>query len=135
MRPCKITNNCCIKRVRITNGFSYFHVERQCLFLNPTSFCELKFPLNFLTSVCLVAQSCPTLCDPMAWSLPGSSVHGDSPGKNTGVHCHALYQGIFPTQGSNSSLPHCGRIPYCLSHQGNPRIMEWIAYPFSRGSS
>ena len=37
----------------------------------------------------------------MDCSLPGSSVHGDSPGKNTGVGCHALLQGIFPTQGLN----------------------------------
>ena len=43
--------------------------------------------------VCLVAQSCLTLCNPMACSLPDSSVHGDSPGKNTGVGCHALLQG------------------------------------------
>ena len=57
--------------------------------------------------VCLVAQSCPTLCDPMDCSPPGSSVHGDSPGKNTGADCHALTQGIFPTQGSNWGLPHC----------------------------
>ena len=42
----------------------------------------------------LVAQSCPTLCDPMACSPPGSSVHGDSPGMSTGVGCHALLQGI-----------------------------------------
>ena len=35
--------------------------------------------------LCLVAQSCPTLCDPMDYSLSGSSFHGDSPGKNTGV--------------------------------------------------
>ena len=47
----------------------------------------------------LVTQSCLTLCDPMDCSLPGSSVHGDYPGKNTGVGCHALLQGIFPTQG------------------------------------
>ena len=40
----------------------------------------------------LVTQSCLTLCDPMDCSLPGSSVHGDSPGKNTGVGCHALLQ-------------------------------------------
>ena len=40
----------------------------------------------------LVAQSCPTLCDPMDYSPPGSSVHGDSPGKNTGVGCHFLLQ-------------------------------------------
>ena len=45
-----------------------------------------------------VAQSCLTLCDPMDCSLPGSSVHGDSPGKNSGVGCHALLQGIFLTQ-------------------------------------
>ena len=49
-------------------------------------------------------QSCPTLCDPMDCSPPDSSVHGDSPGKNTGVACHALLQGIFPTQGLNSRL-------------------------------
>ena len=52
--------------------------------------------LQISTVLCLVAQSCPTLCDPMDCSLPGSSVHGDSPGKNTGVGCHALLQGIFP---------------------------------------
>ena len=50
-------------------------------------------------------QSCLTLCDPMDCSPPGSSVHGDSPGKNTGVGCHALLQGIFPIQGlSQGSL-------------------------------
>ena len=50
----------------------------------------------------LVTQSCLTLCDPMDCSPPGSSVHGDSPGKNTGVGCHFLLWGIFPAQGSNS---------------------------------
>ena len=52
----------------------------------------------WLYHVCLVTQMCPTLCDPMDCSPPGFSVHGDSPGKNTGVGCHALLQGIFPTQ-------------------------------------
>ena len=65
----------------------------------------------------------------------GPSVHGDSPGKNTGVSCHALLQGIFPTQGSNPGLLHCRWILYHLSHQGSLRILEWVAYPFSRGSS
>ena len=37
-------------------------------------------------------------------SLPGSSVHGDSADENTGVDCHSLLQGIFPTQGSNPCL-------------------------------
>jgi len=43
-------------------------------------------------------QSSPTRWDPMDCSLPGSSVHGDSPGKNTRVGCHFLLQGIFSTQ-------------------------------------
>ena len=67
--------------------------------------------------LCLVAQSCLTFCHPIDCSPPGSSIHGDSPGKNTGVGCHALFQGIFPSQGSNPGLPHCRRILYCLSHQ------------------
>ena len=47
----------------------------------------------------------------------------------------SLLQGIFPTQGLNPGLLHCRRILYQLSHQGSPRILEWITYPFSRGSS
>ena len=69
----------------------------------------------------LVTQLRLILCDPMDCSLPGSSVHGDSPGKNTGVCCHALLQGFFPTQGLNPSLLYCGWILYCLSHQGSPQ--------------
>ena len=42
----------------------------------------------------------------------------NSPGKNTGVGCHSLLQGIFPTQGSSSRLLHCRQILYLLSHQG-----------------
>ena len=53
-------------------------------------------------------------------SAPGSSVHGDSPGQNTGVGCHFLLQGIFPTQGLNLCLLHRRRIPYCMNHQGRP---------------
>ena len=75
------------------------------------------------------------LYDLMYCSPPVSTIHGDTPGKNDGVNCHALLQRIFPTQGSNSGLPCSGWILYHLSHQGNPRILEWVAYPFSRGSS
>ena len=67
-------------------------------------------------------------------SPPGFPVDGDSPGKNTGVSCHALLQGIFPTQGSNPGSQHCKWILYGLSHQRNPRILEWVAFPFSRGT-
>ena len=86
--------------------------------------------------LCLVTQSCqlcPALCNFMDCSPSGSSVHGDSSGKNTGVGCHAFLQ-IFPTQGLNPGLPHCGWILYHLSHQGGQRILEWAAYPFSSGS-
>ena len=62
------------------------------------------------------------LCDPIDCSLPGSSVHGDSPGKNSGVGHYALLQGIFPTQWSNPGLLHCRQIPHQLSHQGSPTI-------------
>jgi len=58
----------------------------------------------------------------MNYSPPGSAVHGDSPGKNTGVGCHALLWRIFPTQGSNPGLLHCSQILYQLSYQGNPVI-------------
>ena len=59
----------------------------------------------------------------------------NSPGQNTGVGSLSLLQGIFPTQGSNPGLPHCRQILYQLSHKGSPRILEWVAYPFCRGSS
>ena len=55
--------------------------------------------------VCLVAQPTRLHCP------------RDSPGKNTGVGCYLLLQGIFLTQGSNLHLLHCRQILYCLSHQ------------------
>ena len=57
----------------------------------------------------------------------------NSPGQNTGVGSRFLCQGIFPTQGLNSGLPHCRWILYQLSHQACPKILEWVAYPFSQG--
>ena len=53
----------------------------------------------------LCAQSCPTLCDRMDGSPPGSSVHGDTPGKNTRVSCHALLQGNLPNPGIEARSP------------------------------
>ena len=91
---------------------------------------------KYIKSVCVcvhfVAQSYLTLCDPMNCSLPGSFVHGDSPGKNAGVGCHALLQeifallqGIFLTQGLNPGVLHCRWILYHLSHQRSPGILEY----------
>ena len=57
-----------------------------------------------LHELCLVVQSCLTLCDPVDYSPLGLSVHGDSPGKNTRVGCQALLQGTFPTLGRSSTL-------------------------------
>ena len=87
---------------------------------------------EMVSLLCLITQSCLTLGDPIDYSPPSSFVYGDSPGKNTEVGCHALLQGIFTTQGSNPGLPHCRWILYHLSLQRNPRILEWVAYPFSR---
>ena len=62
-----------------------------------------------------VAQSCPTLCNPTAYT-----VHGNSPGQNTGVGSLSLLQGIFPTQESNPGIPHC-RYDYL---PGEPQVMS-----------
>ena len=77
-----------------------------------------------------VTQLCPALQPPWLNSP------WNSPGQYTGVGSLSLLQGIFSTQGrSNPGLLHCRWILYHLSHQGNPRILEWVAYLFSRGSS
>ena len=75
--------------------------------------CNLNLVVRRLqwTQLCMHVkslQSCPSLCDPMSWPT-GVFCPWDSPGKNTGVNCHALLQGIFPTQGSNLC-------PLCLLH-------------------
>ena len=72
-----------------------------------------------LLECCAYLLSCVTLCDPRDCSPPVSSVRGDSLGKDTGVGCHTLLRGIFPTQGSNPGLQHCRQTLYRLSHQGS----------------
>ena len=85
----------------------------------------------------LVAQLCLTLCDPVYCSPPGSFVHGDSPGKNTGVGCHSLLQGIFPTRvsrtaGRFSQHLHMG-VNVGLGQQGSPwwnltTVLYWAQF-------
>ena len=93
-------------------GDVYTHIAASCC-------CKAETDQHCKAIMCcvlrLVTQSCLTLCDPIDDCLPGFSVHGDSPGKNTGVGCHALLQRIFPTQGLNPGLPHCKQILYHLS--------------------
>ena len=117
-----------------------------------------------------VTQLCPTLRDPMNYTVHGilqarilepvavpfsrgssqprdqtqiSALQADSlpaelPGKpkNTGVGSLSLLQQIFPTQESKRGLClHCRQILYRLIHQGSPRILKWVTYPVSRGTS
>ena len=56
-------------------------------------------------------------------------------GQNSGVGSLSLLHEIFPIHGLNPGHPHCRRILYQLSHKGSPRILEWVTYPFSSGSS
>ena len=65
-----------------------------------------------------VAESCLTLCDPTNCKPTRLPHPWNFPGKSTGVDCHFLLQGIFPTQGSNWGLPRCRQTLYHLSHQG-----------------
>ena len=67
-----------------------------------------------------VAQLCPALCDPVVLQPTRLLCPWDSPGRSTGVGCHCLLQGIFPTQKSNPGLSHCRQTLYHLSHQGSP---------------
>ena len=70
-------------------------------------------------------------------TLQADSLPSEPPGKpmKTGMGSLSLLQGIFPTQELNRGILHCRWILYQLSYQGSPRILEWVAYPFSRGSS
>ena len=77
-----------------------------------------------------VAQSCPTLCDSV-----DNTAHGILQARILKVGNCSLVQGNFPTQGLNPGPLHCRQILYQLSHQGSPRILEWVAFPFSMESS
>ena len=114
-------NNTCTKPFLLMNSKEWLKAQEVCCF---QSFMSLRLLLSlsspwkqwtyepeyrrnymlsvenpFMVMLCLVTHSCLTLCDPTDCSPLGSSVHVDTPGKNTGVVCHALFQGIFPTQG------------------------------------
>ena len=66
-----------------------------------------------------VTKSCSTLWDPVNCSPPGTHYPWDFPGRNSGMHCHFLLQGIFPTKGSNLLLLHWQEDPLPQSHQGS----------------
>ena len=78
--------------------------------------CIYKVKVKSLSRVQLFATPCTV--------LSGSSVHGIFPGNSSGVDCHFLLQGIFPTQGLNLGLPHCRQTLNRLSHQGSPMYIQ-----------
>ena len=86
-----------------------------------------------LRQILLMCESCSIVSDSM--QPRGLYSPWNSLGHSTRVGSLSLLQGIFPTQGSNPGLPHCRWIFYQLSHKGSPKILERVAYPFSRGSS
>jgi len=114
--------------------FRIYYLHLKSIYKKPinTIFFSLGFPE--IVSSLDIPESESESCSVMSDSL---LLHGlwNSPGQNTGVGSLSLLQGILPTQGPNPGLPHCRQILYQLSHKGSPRILEWIAYPFSSGSS
>ena len=101
-------------------------VAQLCLTLcNPVNGSMLGFPvLLYLEAMYLVTQLCLTLWNPMDYSPPGSSVYGDSPGKNTGVGCHALLQG---------NLPNPGILPRSPTLQADSLLTEPLGEPKNTG--
>ena len=84
--------------------------------------------------MCLIAQSCLPLFDPWTVAHQAPLSMGILQAEILEWVAMPSSRGAF-NQGSNPGLPHCRQIPYLLSHQRSPRILEWVAYPFSKRSS
>ena len=91
---------------------------------SPKEHIQKRYSTSYAIVLCLVAQSCPTLCNPVDYS----------PGQNTGVGSLSLLQEILPIQGSNPGLPHCRWILYHLSHQGSPEQPPQVTADMDRSS-
>ena len=91
--------------------------------------------LSFIFSL-LVAQSCPTLCNPVDYSLPGSSVHGILQARILRWVAILFYRGSSRSRDRTPSLPHCRKILYCLSHQDlfGMRLKDHICLKHLHGS-
>ena len=128
----------CISDSSRQNPWPYQDNEKRRWFLGTmhkiTFLCRL--PSSVAALMLLVFESSES-CSVVSDSLRPHKLYSlwNSPGHNTGVGSHSFLQGIFPTQRLNPGLLHCRQILYQLSHQGSPRILVWVAYPFSRGSS
>ena len=96
--------------------------------------CHLVFA-SLLPSSTLVPESGSASVVSDSLQLDGLYSPWNSPGQSARMGTCSLLQGIFPTQGSNPGLPRCRQILYHLSHKGSPRLLKWVAYLFSSGSS
>ena len=100
--------------------------------------CSCVFYLPDAVGIGCVCISCSVVSKSTTpWTLQPARLlcPWNSPGKNTGVGCHFLLQGIFPTQGLNTGLPHCRPILYYLCHQGRCKHwgwQSWLYFLFSR---
>ena len=114
-----MTSECC---AIFQNALLKFTIPHSTKFENSTVF---WYHLSWLLWGPLYSaiQPCLTLCDLMGSSPPGFTVGLLPPGKNTGVCCHALLQGILPTQGLDPGLPYCRQFLFCLSHQRSTLIL------------
>ena len=103
-----------------------FHQDLKCL--------QYIHVLNYHTVYLkLESESCSIMSNSL-WPH-GLYSPWNSPVQNTAAGSLSLLQGMLPTQGLNPGLPYCGQILHQLSHKGSPRILEWVAYPFSSRSS
>ena len=94
---------------------------------------NFHFSLYKANVLCWVTQSCTTLCNPMDCSPSGSSVYRNYPGRSTGVGCHALLQGSSQP-GFKPRYPAL-QVDFLVSEPPRKPNIEWVAHPFSRGSS
>ena len=99
-------------------------------------FLPFQMAMNKTTMNTLVCVSCCT-CESFSQKQSCWAI-GSTDWSNLAAAAAAAFtfsRGVIPTQGSNPGLLHCRWILYQLSHKGSPRILEWVAYPFSSGSS
>ena len=99
-----------------------------CHFSSQSQWIQSTFTHLPYSCTMLSLQSWPTFCHPTDCNPPGTSVHGDSPGKNTGVSSLSLLQGIYPTQKLNWRLPRCRQILHQLSYKGSPALLPEMTY-------
>ena len=120
------------------------HVDHVCLWLLINLVAKRNTVWKFVKSCKIEMKATWIVAETNIWNVLIVSIEDlkklfatpwNSPGQNTGVGGLSLLQGIFPTQRSNPGLPHCRWVFYQLNHKGSPRILQWVAYPFSRRSS